>query len=325
MKLDIDRKSRLPIYAQIVERIKELIETGEMLRDERLPTERELSLKLNVSRNTVSQAYHTLETEGYIRSKVGHGTFVSFNSARGGQSRNSMLQRHIRHSIEEGLSLGFSLAELGKAVAEYIEERSKMIADVVVVFIECNYEQANYFGHHLDLDPGVEIKPVILSDLRAGKKSALAAVENADIIATSFYHMSEVGKLVEFTRKKVVAVSLEPDVSTLIRVARLPSSITLGVVTTSDEFLEEILTALRQNGITFDSILTASLSDTADFERILNEADSVIVSPGRRSEIEERTNGRVETIEFVFSPDRTSINNLNVSVVDLEKANKKSK
>ena len=253
------------------------------------------------------------------------GTFVTGNSHYHEQSRGQMLLRHVRHSVDEALALGFSLSDLESATREYIKNREKMLATVRMVFIECNYEQANYFSHHLDLDPKVEIVPLILDDLRQGKSSALQELEKADVVVTSFYHLSEIKKIAEFSKKNIEAVSMEPDVATLIRIARLPSSATLGIVTTSDQFLREIKRSLRKNNLQFDVALEASKSSSKALDSILKNAEAIIVSPGRKREIQEKAKKGVEMIEFVFSPDRTSINNLRITIVELEKAQNKQK
>jgi GntR family transcriptional regulator len=321
MKLKIDKKTRIPIYAQIVEGIKEQIEQGVLLIEDKLPTERQFAVSLSISRNTVSQAYRTLEQEGFIQSRIGHGTFVTGNSMHPEQPRTQMLQRHVRHTVEDALALGFDLTELESAIHSYIENRNKLIASVSMVFIECNFEQANYFSHHLDLDPGVKIIPLLLGDLQKKTKQAISDIKNADIIVTSFYHLSEIQKLVRFSRKEVVAVSLEPDVSTLIRIARLASSCRLGIVTTSNQFLHEIENTLKKNNLNSGSFLGATHSSPENFEKILLECGAIIVSPGRKQELQDKVREGIEVIEFMFSPDRTSINNLKVSIVDLEKAN----
>ena len=321
MSFKIDKKNSIPIYAQIVEGIKAQIEEGILLMEDKLPTERQFAVSLEVSRNTVSQAYRVLEQEGFIQSRIGHGTFVTGNSMHPEQPRTQMLQRHVRHTVEEALALGFDLSELESAVHNYIENRNKLIASVRMVFIECNFEQANYFSHHLDLDPGVKIIPLLVRDLQKKTKQAISDIKNADIIVTSFYHLSEIQKLVSFSKKAVVAVSLEPDVSTLIRIARLSSSCRLGIVTTSGQFLHEIKSTLKKNNLDSGTFLGATHANPENFEKIMLECGAIIVSPGRRQEVQDKVRKGIEVIEFMFSPDRTSINNLKVSIIDLENAN----
>lgn len=66
-----------PIYLQIERYIKQMILQGMLQSDVKLPSTRELSTILKVSRNTVMMAYQNLEAEGYIYMIKGKGAFVS--------------------------------------------------------------------------------------------------------------------------------------------------------------------------------------------------------------------------------------------------------
>ncbi|WP_070121784.1 GntR family transcriptional regulator [Bacillus marinisedimentorum] len=73
----INKDSPLPIYYQLEEGIKELIENGTWKPGEMIPSERELSLKHGISRMTVRQAVNNLVGDGYLVRKRGKGTFVA--------------------------------------------------------------------------------------------------------------------------------------------------------------------------------------------------------------------------------------------------------
>ena len=67
-------KTRL--YEDIVKQIMDSIKSGELKPGDKLPTERELAIQLNVSRTAIREALRSLETMGVIYSKVGSGTFI---------------------------------------------------------------------------------------------------------------------------------------------------------------------------------------------------------------------------------------------------------
>lgn len=66
-----------PIYIQIEKHIIDGIKNGELKKDSKLPSTREVSKFLNISRNSVISAYEKLESEGIIITKKGIGTFIS--------------------------------------------------------------------------------------------------------------------------------------------------------------------------------------------------------------------------------------------------------
>lgn len=76
MNIDIDKSSNEPIYIQLVEGIRKLIVKGHFKNGDALPTTRALADSLDIHRNTVITAYKALESEGYVYSHVGRGTFA---------------------------------------------------------------------------------------------------------------------------------------------------------------------------------------------------------------------------------------------------------
>ncbi|MBY6052247.1 GntR family transcriptional regulator [Cytobacillus firmus] len=73
----IDKQSPIPIYHQLEEYIKQLIENGKLKPDEAIPSEREYSEQYQISRMTVRQALNNLVNDGYLYRQKGRGTFVN--------------------------------------------------------------------------------------------------------------------------------------------------------------------------------------------------------------------------------------------------------
>ncbi len=66
-----------PLFRQLSDQIREMIESGTLSRGARLPATRELAGQLGLNRTTVSAAYELLESEGLIAGHVGRGSFVT--------------------------------------------------------------------------------------------------------------------------------------------------------------------------------------------------------------------------------------------------------
>ena len=75
MQLKTDRAE--PAYRQLMERLKDEIDTGKYSVGDRIPTESELCADFGVSRITVRRAVEELEIEGCLIKKQGKGTFVT--------------------------------------------------------------------------------------------------------------------------------------------------------------------------------------------------------------------------------------------------------
>lgn len=73
----INKHSPLPIYYQLEQGIKEMIEKGQLQPGEMIPSEREWAEMYEISRMTVRQAINNLVNDGYLVRKRGKGTFVA--------------------------------------------------------------------------------------------------------------------------------------------------------------------------------------------------------------------------------------------------------
>ncbi|NLY77635.1 MAG: PLP-dependent aminotransferase family protein [Tissierellia bacterium] len=76
----IDKNSSIPLYIQLYNSIKNMIDTDQLKEGEKLPSIRSLAKKLNVNNITVVNAYKLLEKEGYVFSIKGSGTYVKYGT-----------------------------------------------------------------------------------------------------------------------------------------------------------------------------------------------------------------------------------------------------
>jgi len=79
----IDRSSPVPYYHQLMELLRDEIESGRWTAGARIPSEPELCRSLEVSRTVVRQALGALEHERLLRRRKGLGTFVAEPKIRG--------------------------------------------------------------------------------------------------------------------------------------------------------------------------------------------------------------------------------------------------
>lgn len=72
----LDKHSEIPVYKQLYAFMKLEIETGRLQENDRLPSIRQLSAHLLLSKNTVETAYQQLQAEGYVHGKPRSGLHV---------------------------------------------------------------------------------------------------------------------------------------------------------------------------------------------------------------------------------------------------------
>lgn len=73
----IDRDSYIPLYIQVMDALREFMESGSIHPGEQLPGEPELCRLFDVSRTVIRQALKELEYKGLIYRTKGRGTFVA--------------------------------------------------------------------------------------------------------------------------------------------------------------------------------------------------------------------------------------------------------
>ena len=74
--MSLDKKSQLPLYAQLMKEIKDQIRKGTYKEGDQIPTEGELSAAYQVSRITVRRTIEELCSQGFLVKRQGKGTFV---------------------------------------------------------------------------------------------------------------------------------------------------------------------------------------------------------------------------------------------------------
>jgi GntR family transcriptional regulator len=103
-----------PLYSQIQEYIAEMILTGKLLPDSKIPSEREFSEDLGVSRMTVRKAITELVNEGLLERKHGSGTYVA--------------KPKITYEYTEMVSYEQAMRQRNLSTASQLLEFSEMVA-----------------------------------------------------------------------------------------------------------------------------------------------------------------------------------------------------
>jgi GntR family transcriptional regulator len=119
MQFHLDFRSGVPIYAQIVEQVRQKVAGGELRQGDQLPTVRLLATDLRVNFNTVARAYRLLDEAGLISTQRGRGTYIweqpSDETLQ--KLRREGLQGLTHHYLSEAARLGFNPADVQEAVS----------------------------------------------------------------------------------------------------------------------------------------------------------------------------------------------------------------
>ncbi len=119
IQLQIDPKSGVPFYRQIIDQVKAAIVTGSIEPGDRLPTVRQLAVDLSVNPNTVSRAYTELELTGLVETQMGSGTFVGQQQVEGDQiERRRLLEQLCQDFLSRASNHGFTLDDVVKTLEQ---------------------------------------------------------------------------------------------------------------------------------------------------------------------------------------------------------------
>ncbi len=123
MKILISNTSESPLYQQIKDQIIDAILKSELAEGDTLPSIRVFANDLKVSVLTIRRVYDELEKEGFVKSQIGIGTFVSASNVELlRDSKRRLVEQKMQDMIQTAKSLGISIQELNEMMNILFEE-----------------------------------------------------------------------------------------------------------------------------------------------------------------------------------------------------------
>ena len=101
-EIHLDRNSHIPYFAQVIDILRDRIDSGIWLAGTQIPGEPELCKMFDVSRTVIRQALAELDHDGLIVRKKGKGTFVA--EPKIGESLVQRLTGFYEDMVERGLT-----------------------------------------------------------------------------------------------------------------------------------------------------------------------------------------------------------------------------
>jgi DNA-binding transcriptional regulator YhcF (GntR family) len=317
IEIQLNKESGVPLYLQVKKQIMDLVRNSSLKIGYKMPTERELSEKLKVSRNTVSMAYKELEQEGVLKSFQGRGTFVA-EEARTWRTYGikDKIVKFIDLGLEEALEVGLDADEYLELVTQRVNEKKELMSKMVAVYVECNSEQAKMFSQQLSTSTNMNIVPLTIPDLVSMDSETKETIEKAQVIIATFNHVNEVKELTRSFGLDVLGVAINPELGTIVRIARYPDGVKFGFICISEEFKFKIRGALEEAGLGNMDIVYSNTRDREELIEIMNNSDVLIVSPGRYNDVKELNKDNKEIIRFLYSLDDGSVKALKSKILE---------
>ena len=109
--ISLNYRDARPIYEQIKDGLRHLVVTGAVEPGEKLPSVRALAATLAINPNTIQRAYNDLESEGYLVTQPGKGSFAAGHTQCDPKRRENLLQS-FDEAVTELQGLGLTAEEL---------------------------------------------------------------------------------------------------------------------------------------------------------------------------------------------------------------------
>ena len=126
IQFEINPNSGVPIYRQLVEQVRALVASGQLVEGDRLPSVRQVARAAAVNPMTVSKAYALLEAENVVTRLRGQGMQVNrFCPTSGGtlRERKSQWRELARPIVQRARQLGLSDEQIGDVLDKLLREK----------------------------------------------------------------------------------------------------------------------------------------------------------------------------------------------------------
>jgi GntR family transcriptional regulator len=122
MQFKIDNASDRAVYQQIVDQVKRDVALGKLVKDEKIPTVRDLATQLAINPNTIAKAYRQLEQQGIITTRPGTGAFIAnLDSNLSNSVKKKLLCTEIEHLVVDAYHMQIDKQALKTWFEEAIE------------------------------------------------------------------------------------------------------------------------------------------------------------------------------------------------------------
>lgn len=118
--------SGIPIYRQVVEQVRRMVASGQLVLGSELPSVRELAVQHAVNPMTISKAYALLENEGLLIRQRGKPMQVAaISKANSKQQKQDLLTPAIENLLLVAKQLDLNLDELLLLIKKYVKNKKE--------------------------------------------------------------------------------------------------------------------------------------------------------------------------------------------------------
>lgn len=286
--------------------------TGELPPGAKLPSIRVVAKNLGIGPATVVRAYSELVESGLAVANGGVGFFV-IGSGGDGASAHGEFRSRVAELVHEGLRSGIPLEQLVEIFMAQVAESRLALAGRDVVLLckrdgDIDGVTANLRAALADI--GVSVTGVALEDAAAHPDEWLPRCVAASRVVALMFDVSQARSLLESAGVEVLPLLcvVRPDVRD--RVIHLPPETRIGVVASSEAFIDGMITAISHLNPNVEIVGGAASNRPAAVRRLAARVDCVVYGTLSRGVVHAQLPDAVQGIEFVYVPDDSSVGRL---------------
>jgi len=281
LSLKIHPNFPIPINVQVKEQIKWLIGTGIIKPGEFLPPTNQLAEQLQLNRNTVNWVYNQLRDEGLVSLQKGKGTQVKEGVKVDELIANrEELRNFIQKLTQEAAEQDLSLEEVIVPTFAYHQlfhlpsDRPKLR----IQLIECKEHDYTFYKTEIEHLAHAEVEIILLEEVK-GAAETEENIEDIDWIITTWSHQEEVKKLFAEASKKILTITVAPQLPMLIDIARLKSGSKVAFIGSGIQGGHWMAERVKDAGINQIESIPQGIDSLDQLFIVIEQADHLYVFP----------------------------------------------
>ena len=319
LNIRVDHNSETPLADQIYNGIMRQILRGELMTGQRLPTERDLALLLDVARGTIKRAYARLRDMGAIEIRKGSGSYVLKNGIVLETNQKKESLDAIAQTFNQLESLGITRREILNLINIYCEGSGSGSSKIKIMVLSNNPGILSELEQQLSYLIDASLFFFTLSFMTIG-----SAIKNPDleemlraynlIIATCIDYPLIVSAAPGL-KDRIVEAGISPTMQTLTQLSALPKNLPISVIYRTQIFRAFIRRTLLTLGFSEKNIhehqedsYNPARHDENGARVLLNHNESpVYISPDFAQRNKEFEEGGGLILQFRYRIERKSL------------------
>lgn len=268
----IDLSLDVPIYQQLVDKVRTGVKKSELKPGEKLPTVQELASALSIAKGTIKRAYDELEHLGILEKVQGRGTFICYQPENS-ESRKDQAMAAIDSMLEQLEDMGFSQTEIGIFLDLKRRERTNRLSVLKVAVVECNPEALSQLAEQLRAVQGIEFYTYLLKTV---EEYPYNLDDDVDLVLTTGTHAAYIESILP-DKKKLARIALSLSLESIAGIVALQPGMRVGILSGSTRFGELMARTCEQYGRDLQLQRPRQFTPGLDMEGYLQDKDAVLV------------------------------------------------